>query len=460
MTPEVFTPRPYQPPAARHVLQVPHGALWMSMGLGKSICGLTAAKKLLDGLEVRRVLVVAPLRVATMVWAQEAARWQHTAHLRVQLVRGTPDERRAQIRSDADIFVINYELLPWLVRDLGGKWPFDMVIADESSRLKNPGALCYRALHHVRPKIERMVQLTGTPAANGLGDLWAQINLLDQGRRLFKTKGMFERRWMVQLDYYGRKWVARNGALEEVTERVRDIVYSIRAEDHLDLPPLVRNEVAVELPGALMDDYHRLEREMFLELEAGAINSVNAAVTSGKCLQYANGAVYLDDDTETREKHWAEIHDAKLAALESVIEEAAGEPVLVAYAFRSDLARMRKAFPQGEMLTNDPCVERRWNAGEIPLMFAHPKSAGHGLNLQGGGRILCFFGLTWSLELYEQIIERIGPTRQLQAGTPRTVFVHHIVCRGTVDELVMERLATKASVQDVLRKAMRRKDSR
>lgn len=450
-----FAPRPYQPPATEHVLDVPHGALWMDMGLGKTVCALSAIGRLLDAFEVRRVLVVAPLRVATMVWAQEASKWDHTKHLRVQLIRGTPDQRRAQIRSGADIHVINYENLVWLVRELGGKWPWDTVVLDEASRVKNEQAWCHRALNHVRPRIDRMAQLTGTPSSNGLGDVWAQAYLLDQGKRLFKTKGMFHRRWFEQSDRDGRNWRPRPGALEEVTDRLRDIVYSIRAEDHLDLPPLVKNTLDVELPAGKMKEYRKLEREMFLELEAGAIDSPTAAATSGKCLQYANGAVYLDDSDATP-KPWAHVHDLKLAALESVIEEAAGEPVLVAYSFRSDLARLQRAFPHGEVLTNDPDVERRWNRGEIPLLFAHPKSAGHGLNLQGGGRILCFFGLTWSLELYSQIIERIGPTRQLQAGTPRTVFVHHIVARGTVDELVMERLESKASVQDVLRKAMRR----
>jgi len=448
-----FVPRSYQPAGVEHILDVQRCALWWPMGLGKSVVTLTAIGDLTDRMEASRVLIVAPLRVAKLVWSQEAHRWDHLNHLRVQLIRGTPDERRAQIKADADVWCINYENLKWLVQDLGGKWPWDMVVADEASRLKNKQSWRWRALKHVRPRIRRFVELTGTPASAGLMGVWSQIYLLDEGRRLGKTETMYRERWFIQADRDGRQWTPREGALEDITERLRDIVHCIRAEDYMDLPELVVNDVAVELPEHKLKDYRKLEREMFLELTDGAIDSPNAAATTGKCLQYANGAVYYEDDEGDR--NWTLIHDYKIQALDSVLAEAEGEPVIVAYNFRCDLERLQTMYPHGELLTDSHSIEDRWNRGEIQLLFAHPKSAGHGLNLQHGGRILCFFGLTWSLEDYEQMIERIGPTRQLQAGTPRTVFVHRLICRSTVDELVTRRLGTRASVQEVLREAMR-----
>ena len=455
----IFAPRDYQEPAIEHVVDVRSAALWMSMGLGKTPCVLTALTWLHAMNLVRRTLVVAPLRVATMVWAQEAAKWDHTNHLRVQLIRGTAAERMQQIRTPADVHVINYDLLKWLVQSLDGKWPWDYVVSDESSRLANQETWRWRALKHVRPRIKRITELTGTPAPRGLDSVWAQVYLLDKGRRLHKTRGMFRRQWLEPVDRDERQWVAKDGAIDAVSERLRDIVLSLRASDHLDLPPQVEHDLEVELSDKLMVDYRRLEREMFLRLEEGEINSPTAAATSTKCAQYANGAVYLDEDEgmPATQKRYAITHDEKLQALDSVVEEAAGESVLVAYTFRHDRERILKEFPQAEVLGSDPKQLDRWNRGEIPMLLAHPRSAGHGLNLQGGGRIICFYGLTWSLEDYEQIIERIGPTRQLQAGTPRTVFVYRIVCRGTVDELIRERLVTRASIQDVLRKAMRRR---
>ena len=452
-----FKPRAYQPPAIAHLTDVPFAALWADMGLGKTVSALTATARLIDTLEVHRTLVVAPLRVATMVWAQEAAKWQHLRHLPVQLIRHPdPRERLRQCFTDAAIHVINYDLLKWLVQALGGKWLWDHVILDEASKIKDPNAWRSRALWHVRPRIRKMEQLTGTPAPNGLEDLFGQVLMLDKGQRLGRTKGMYLRRWFRQADRDARKWEPIDGALESITEQLRDICFTLRAKDYLDLPPLITNEVRVALSGPIMKQYRRLERDMWLQLERGVIDSANAAVATGKCLQFANGAVWLDDEDERR---WHHVHDAKLEALEEVIESAGGEPVLVAYQYQHDRERLLKAFPQAEVLDNNPETEARWNRGEIPILLAHPKSAGHGLNLQGGGRHIAFFSLTWSLEDFEQIIERLGPTRQLQAGTPRPVYVHLLIADGTVDELVHERLTTRASVQDILRRAMRRQAS-
>lgn len=454
LTVKIFNPRSYQPGAVSHLEGVKYSALWADMGLGKTVCALTAVSHLQDRLEVRKVLVVAPLRVAQMVWQQEAALWKHLQHLRVQLIRDVnPEIRLKQALLDADVHVINFDLLVWLVKALDGKWLWDTVIVDEASKLKNTKSWRSRALWHVRPLIRHFKQLTGTPAGNGLLDLYGQVLLLDKGDRLGRTEHQFRQRWFIKQDRDGRVWTPKPGALEFVVDACKDICYSLRAQDYLDLPPLIKNKIYVELPYKAKNQYAKLRRDMYLELEAGAVDSVNAAVATGKCQQFANGAVWVGEGDERK---WQSTHDAKLEALQEVLDNTGGEPVLVAYHYKHDLAKLQKAFPQGELLSPQSEIVDRWNAGKIPLLFAHPASAGHGLNLQWGGRHIAFFSLTWSLEEYEQIIERIGPTRQLQAGLNRTVYVHLIVAKDTVDELIMQRLETRASVQSVLKNAMRR----
>lgn len=452
-----YHPRPYQESALQHVLDNPYAALYADMGLGKTVVVATALAELLDTLQAQRVLVLAPKRVAMSVWVQEVDKWDHLhGRLPIRSFAGLPAKHRAEIlEDDTAVHVLNYDVLPWLVRSLDGAWPYDVVVLDESSKVKNRGSLRWRALKHVRPAIKRMIQMTGTPAANGLTDLWAPTYLLDQGKRLGRTLKSYHERWFTPADREGRKWEPIDGAVDKITEALRDICFTLRAEDYLDLPPLVTNQVEVRLPAHLQAEYRRLEREMMLQLASEErVTAVNAAARSGKCHQYAQGAIYLDEEGEPSKK-WERIHDEKLDALQEVIDSAGGEPVLVAYHFQHDLVRLQKAFPQARALDSDPATIDAWNRGEIEILLAHPASAGHGLNLQGGGRHLAFFSLNWSLETYQQIIERIGPTRQLQAGTPRPVYVHHLVTTGTVDELILERLVTKASVQDVFKRRLR-----
>lgn len=447
-----FEPRAYQPPAIQHIEEVPFCALHADMGLGKTVATLTAVANRIDRLDSHRTLVVAPLRVARMVWAQEAAKWDHLKHLSVQLIRDpNPAVRLQQAKRPAAVHVINYEILAWLVKALDGKWLWDDVIVDEASKIKNMQSWRFKALWHVRPRLASITELTGTPAASGLQNLYGQVFLLDRGERLGRTKGTFLTRWFEKTGIRNddNSWRPKPGAVEEVSERLRDICFSLRAQDYLDLPPLITHDVEVGLPAKCMEQYRSLERDMWLELEAGAIDAGTAAAVTGKCQQYASGAVYDE------EGHAHHVHDAKLEALDDLLSEET-EPVVVAYWFKSELARLRHHFPHAEVLTDDPEVERRWNAGEIRVLLAHPASAGHGLNLQGGGRRIVFLGPIWSLELYQQIIERLGPTRQLQAGTPRPVYVTRLVAQGTVDELVIRRLESNASIQDVLRDEMRR----
>lgn len=450
-----FEPRSFQPGATEHLLNVPKSALWADMGLGKSVCTATALSELIDSMETQKALIVAPKRVATMVWPAEFGKWDHTCHLPVVQLAGLPAGQRAAALTDpSPIHVINYDNLKWLVQHLDGAWPYDTVVLDESSKLRNQSAWRYRAIKHVRPRVRRMIQLSGTPAPNGLDDLWAPVWLLDRGQRLGRSKTTFRDRWLTPADEEERRWVARSAdAVDEVTDRLRDVCYTLRSRDYLDLPPLVQNTIRVRLPEKLRPHYRRLQREMWMELDNGRqITAVNAAASSGKCMQFANGAVY----EEAGSREYQTLHDEKIRAVEDIINSAEGEPVIVAYQFVSDLQRLRQAFPQARTLDDNPATEQAWNRGEIPVLLAHPKSAGHGLNLQGGGHHLAMFGLTWSLEDYEQMIERIGPTRQLQAGTPRPVYVHLIVTEGTVDEMVVQRLRDKAGVQDVIKDAMRR----
>ena len=455
-----FAPRDYQRAIVEHIAGLERCNVWAGMGTGKTVSTLTA----LDALSLVDhpfpALVLAPLRVAASTWPDELRKWAHLHHLDVAVAAGGVDPMRAATRHAHDIVTMNYDNVAALVDHLGDRWPFRTVIADESTRLKSfrlrQGGVRAQALGRVAHKrVHRWVNLTGTPAPNGLRDLWGQAWFLDAGQRLGRTFNAFENRWFqtkqVGSSRFARQLIPLPGAQAEIEERLRDLTITVRAGDFLDLPPLVESTIEVELPATARRHYRELEREMFTVLAGGhEVEAMSAAARTMKCLQAANGAVYIDDQGS-----WKEMHDAKLQALASVVEEAAGAPVLVAYHFKSDLARLQLAFPQGRTLDTDPGTIEAWNLGRIPLLFAHPASAGHGLNLQDGGNILVFFGLNWNLEEHEQIIERIGPTRQAQAGLNRPVYVHRIVARDTVDELVLLRLQTKASVQSVLLDAMK-----
>lgn len=462
MTRQAFTPREYQNAIIDHMLDRPRCATWAGMGMGKTVGTLTGLD-ILELVEPGPALVLAPLRVAASTWPDEAKKWAHLRNVEVSAVVGTPEERRAALKKPANIFATNYEQLPWLLDHFGAKWPFRKVVADESTKLKSfrlkQGGKRAHALGRVAHcKVDRFIELTGTPSPNGLADLWGQAWFLDKGDRLGRSFEAFKARWFQSIQLGADRHAVRLEPLpfaqEQIEDRLRDLCLSLDARDYFDISEPIVNVIRVDLPAKARRLYQDMEKEMFLALDCGAeIEAFNAASKTIKCLQLANGAIYTDDSCST----FSEIHDAKLQALEDVIEEAAGMPVLVAYHFKSDLARLQRAFPKGRVLDKDPQTIRDWNAGKIPVLFAHPASAGHGLNLQDGGNILAFFGHWWDLEQYQQIIERIGPTRQAQAGHDRPVFIHHIVAADTVDELVMARRDSKREVQDLLLEAMKRR---
>lgn len=453
-----FTPRPYQLAMQEHIWSHDRCALFVPMGMGKTSATLHALMGLdAIGETPWPALVLAPKRVALTTWPEEVEKW--STGLKTSCVLGDAGTRRAALNQSAELYTINYDNLVWLVEQLGDRWPFRTVIADESTRLKGfrlkqggqrAGALGRFA---ASPNTHRWINLTGTPSPNGLKDLWGQMWFLDGGRRLGRSFSAFESRW------FRRRGKANQfGNIEpmpfsdeQIHDAIRDLCFSLKAEDWFDLPELVVNNIYVDLPPKARALYKQLQREMYLRLEKGEVEAFNAASLTNKCLQLANGAAYLDGSTDK----WEVVHDAKIEALQSVVEEAAGAPVLVAYNFKSDLARLQGAFPRSRTLDANPRTISDWNAGRIPILFAHPASAGHGLNLQDGGNIIAFFGHNWNLEEYQQIIERIGPTRQAQSGHPRPVFVHHILTRGTVDELVVARRQTKREVQDLLLEAMK-----
>lgn len=448
-----FEPRGYQAQIARTIIERKRCAIFASMGLGKSISTLTALDTLYSvGLESRPTLVLAPLRVARDVWPAESRKWSHLTEEVVPII-GTAAERERALKRDAAIYSINYDNIPWLVDTVKGKWPFGTIVADELTRLKGyrsrQGGHRARMLSTVVPKSPRFIGLTGTPTPNGLKDLWGQMWFIDYGQRLGKTFTAFKDRWFYP-SFNGFDILPKDNAQAEIQARIADVCLTIDAKDWFNLDAPIVNDIYVDLPPKAMKLYRQMEREMFIQVESADVEAFNSASMTMKCLQLANGAVYTDDKGT-----FEAVHDAKLDALEDVIEEAAGANVMVAYHFKSDLARLKKRFPHGRELrsTKD---ERDWNAGGIALLFVHPQSAGHGLNLQDGGSIACFFGHWWDLEGYSQCIERIGPVRQHQSGHARPVFIHHLLARGTLDERVLERRRTKASVQDILLNAMKR----
>lgn len=462
MTRKIFTPRSYQHAIIDHELDLERCGVWAGMGMGKTVGTLTALDHM-ELVEPGPTLVLAPLRVAASTWPDEATKWEHLCDVEVSAVVGTPEQRRAALRRPATIYTTNYDNIPWLVEHYGDKWPFRKVVSDESTRLKSfrlrQGGKRAQALGRVAFKhVKRFIELTGTPSPNGLQDLWGQAWFLDQGVRLGRTYQAFTNRWFHSIQMGNSAHAVQVKPLpfaqEQIQDKLRDLCLSLDARDYFDIAEPIVNVVRVELPAKARQMYRNMEREMFMSVGEHEIEAFSAASRTIKCLQLANGAAYTDESGA-----WVEVHDAKLQALESIVEEAAGAPILVAYHFKSDLARLQRAFPKGRQLDADPQTIRDWNAGKIPLLFAHPASAGHGLNLQDGGNILVVFGHWWDLEQYQQIIERIGPTRQAQAGHDRPVFIYHIVATGTVDEMVMARRETKREVQDLLLEAMKRRNN-
>lgn len=450
--------RPYQDQIIDHIIANPRTNLFVPMGGGKTLSTLTALDALSLVEDVFPVLVVAPLRVAKSTWPDEIQKWAHLRHLTVSVITGNIRQRWKALDTAADIVCINYDNLVWLAEACGDRWPFRTIVADEATRLKGfrtrQGTKRARALARYAHQTPRYIGLTGTPAANGLQDLWALSWFVDKGQRLGLTYRAFTDRWFQTIGTAAGFNIIKPlpHAQREIEDKIKDICLSIDLKDYIDIREPVVNTIMVDLPEKARKIYRDMEREMFAEIRKGKdIAAFNAAAKTMKCLQLANGAVYTDEHGA-----WEEIHDAKLDALESVIEEANGMPVLVAYHFKSDLARLQKRFRQGRALDADPKTIKAWNAGKIPVLFAHPASAGHGLNLQDGGNILAFFSLNWNLEERLQIIERIGPARQAQAGHDRPVFIHNIIAKDTIDELVLARVEGKREVVDLIMEAMRK----
>lgn len=439
-----YVPHEYQKYAEEFIIEHPASGLLLDMGCGKSVITLTAIDELMfNYFDVTKVLVIAPLRVAQDTWSKECEKWDHLKGLRISKVLGSEKERKQALFRKADIYIINRENVEWLTKSY--KWDFDMIIIDELSSFKSNSAKRFKALRKVRPLAKRVVGLTGTPAPNSLIDLWSQINLLDMGVRLGRFIGNYRNSYF-EPDKRSRdvifSYKLRDGSEQAIYDKISDICVSMKACDYLRMPERIENMVEVSMDQKEMTLYKQLEREMLLPFEDGDIDAVNAAALSNKLLQMANGAVY-DEFREVKQ-----IHTKKLDALEDLIEAANGKPVLVFYSYIHDKDRISKRFETTELKTSDDIT--RWNNGEIQIAIAHPASAGHGLNLQAGGSTVIWFGMTWSLELYQQANARLW-----RQGQKDTVVIHHIICKETIDEQVMVALAKKEVGQSALIDAVR-----
>lgn len=443
-----YKPHDYQQFTTDFITTHPEAAIFLGMGLGKTIITLTAIKSLmLDSFEVTKVLIIAPLRVARDTWPAELEKWDHLADLRMSVMVGDKKTRTTALNQDADIYVINRENIPWLVDVTWPDWPFDMVIIDELSSFKSHQARRFKALRKCRLKIRRIVGLTGTPAPNSLLDLWAQFALIDGGQRLGKFITHYRDRYFLPDKRNGPQvysYKLKEGADQEIYSQIADITVSMRTTDYLQLPPLTVTDYPVSMSETEEAKYKQLKKDMVLELEDGdVVDAPTAAALAGKLQQASSGAIYTDD-----EGGYLELHGRKLDALEDIIESATGEPVLIAYWFKHEVPRILERLPRAVQL-NSVQDFKAWNRGEIPIGLIHPASAGHGLNLQDGGHLLVWLTLPWSLELVEQTNARL-----FRQGQKQPVTITRITCTGTIDQQVTAALETKNSTQTALVEAV------
>lgn len=440
----------YQHVAIEHIIKNPRSGLFLDMGLGKTISTLTAIRRLMyDELEVSKVLIIAPKRVAESVWDAEIGRWSHLKGMTVSKIIGTEKQRLTALKAKADIYTVGRDNTAWLCAQFGGtSLPFEWIIIDELSSYKNPKSMRFKALRRAIKSVDRVTGLTGTPAPNGYLDLWSQLYLMDGGERLGLTLTKYRDVYFTK-KFSGWGYDARDGAEEEINKKIGDIVISMTKKDYLDLPDAVTNDVILQMPPKIKETYKSFEREAVLEFmqmledTEQEITAMNAAALRNKLLQFANGAIY---DSDRNVHH---IHDIKLDALEEIIEEANGKPVLVAWSFQHDRDRILKKFKQAVQLKTDEHINQ-WNRGEIPIMLMHPASGGHGLNLQSGGHLIAWFGLNDSLELYEQLNCRLD-----RQGQAETVIINRLLIEGTMDLDVANNLARKAKSQDGLMQAVK-----
>ena len=441
-----YKPHSYQEYAIRYIETHPISALLIDMGLGKTSITLTAIRNLLfDSFEVCKVLVIAPLRVAKNTWTDEIKKWEHLSTLTYSLIIGNENERLSALNEQTDIYIINRENVDWLVNKSGYKFDFDMVVIDELSSFKNHQSKRFKSLMKVRPLVKRIVGLTGTPSSNGLMDLFAEFKILDMGKRLGYFIGQYRNTYFKPDKMNGPivySYKPLPNAENAIYEKISDITVSMKANEYLKMPELLTSKYVVELSNSEKNQYDEMKKSLVLEITDGEITASNAASLSNKLCQLSNGAIYDD------EQNIVEIHDRKLEALEDIIESMNGKPLLIAYWYRHDLERIKSSFSVREIKTSEDISD--WNDGKIPVALIHPASAGHGLNLQNGGSTLVWFGLTWSLELYQQTNARL-----YRQGQKNTVVIQHIITKGTIDEQILKVLQKKNKTQADLIDAVR-----
>lgn len=416
----------------------------LKMGMGKTASTLTTVHDLIDACIISKALIIAPLRVANSVWAQEAKEWEHLKNLKFKICTGTESKRLSALHHDADVYVINRENVVWLVNHYKDKFPFEMVIIDESSSFKSHKSKRVKALRKALPYISYITLLTGTPSPNGLLDLWSQCYLIDYGKALGKTMTTYQSRFFEQ-DYSGYKYIPRKDSQSKIESLISSFTISMETSDYLEMPDYIELYEQIELEPSVFSNYKQFEKTLYLEFENSEVEALNAATLANKLLQYCAGAVYVDEF-----KNYQVIHDAKLDALADIIEQNDGENILVAYNFKSDIERLLKRFPSARVLDKQQSTIDEWNNGEIPLLFAHPQSAGHGLNIQHGGSMIVWFSLNWNLEYYQQFNARL-----YRQGQTMPVRIIHLVCKDCIDERIINVLKNKDIVQSDLLRALK-----